>query len=79
MYAIGLPATRVCQAENTISQLQEDVAMIGTSVFSAPTEVALCYLQFISSPLPLQIAKWCAQPPTTQDEFHSFSLTFKIV
>ena len=46
---------KVRQAENTISQLQDDVAMIG-SAFSAPTGVALCFLQFISLPLDLQLA-----------------------
>ena len=66
---------KVHQAENKISQPQEDVAVIGTSAFSAPTGVPLCCLQFISSPL--QIAKWSAQPSTTQDEFHSFSFGFK--
>ena len=51
---------------------------LSSSVFSAPTGVAPCYLQFISSPLRLQIVKWYAQPPTTQDEspdpFVSFAL-----
>ena len=50
--------------------------MIG-SAFSAPTVVAMCYFQFISWPLRLQIAKWSAQPPSTQDESPSFHLLLK--
>lgn len=78
IFAIGPPALKVRQAKNTISQPQEDIAMIGTPAFSAPTGVALCYFQCIFSPLHLQTVKWSArQSPSTQVEFYSFSLALK--
>ena len=50
---------KVRQAENTLSQLQEDVAMIGTA-FSAPTGVGA-----ISSSSPCHCAsKWLSRLPS---------------
>ena len=53
--------------------------MIGTPAFSAPTGVALCYFQFIFSPLHLQTIKCSArQSLSTQDEFYPFHWPLKV-